>query len=222
MHVGQPRGLSRHPVVAADARRRHREPRHRGDQGRLVRRHEPHVLRRRARRTRAASGGGHLRGDARGHSRGASGRDARRRRLCDPAGRASRRLQRCARILRARNRRRVSRRAAGAALRPPRHRRAAAPRDDLHDRADAQRGQARHARAGRRLDGRHEGPFAVRAVGAHGRGDGAGRRRADRRREAARVRRADRHAGGLTRTPPTTTSPGPGLVSFGLAPSACA
>ena len=43
--------------------------------------------------------------------------------------------------------------------------------DDLHDRADDQCRACRHPRARRRLDDRHRGPFAVRAVGAHRAGD---------------------------------------------------
>jgi len=73
-----------------------------------------------------------------------------------------------ARLLRPRHRPDLPRRAAGLPLRPPRRRHAAAGRHGLHDRADGQRRQARHARAGRWLDGGHARPLAVGAVGAHG------------------------------------------------------
>ena len=45
---------------------------------------------------------------------------------------------------------------------------------DLHDRADDQRRPRRDPQPRRRLDDRHRGPFAVRAVGAHGAGDADG------------------------------------------------
>ena len=46
LHLGQPRGLPRHPERQAAESRRHRQHRRHGDQGRLPRRHQPHVLRR--------------------------------------------------------------------------------------------------------------------------------------------------------------------------------
>ena len=48
VHVGQPRRLPRHPRRAQAQGRRHHQRRRHGDQGRLPRRHQPHVLRRRA------------------------------------------------------------------------------------------------------------------------------------------------------------------------------
>ena len=57
--------------------------------------------------------------------------------------------------------------AAGAALRPAGHARRAQAGDDVHDRADDQRRQARDPRDRRRLDHRHPRPVALGAVGAH-------------------------------------------------------
>jgi methionyl aminopeptidase len=67
----------------------------------------------------------------------------------------------------------------------PRHARGTRAGHDLHDRADDQRRQARHQgrpqgqQALRRLDHRHQGSFAVCAVGAHGAGHRDRLRRAD-------------------------------------------
>ena len=48
VHVDQPRRVPRHPRRQEAEGRRHRQRRRHGDQGRLPRRHEPHVLRRQA------------------------------------------------------------------------------------------------------------------------------------------------------------------------------
>ena len=48
VHVGQPRRVPRHPRRQEAEGRRHRQHRRHRDQGRLSRRHEPHVLRRHA------------------------------------------------------------------------------------------------------------------------------------------------------------------------------
>ncbi len=48
LHLGQRRGLPRHPRRQGAEERRHRQHRRHRHQGRLSRRHQPHVLRRRA------------------------------------------------------------------------------------------------------------------------------------------------------------------------------
>ena len=48
LHLGQPPGLPRRSRRQGAEGRRHRQHRHHRDQGRLPRRHQPHVLRRRA------------------------------------------------------------------------------------------------------------------------------------------------------------------------------
>ena len=48
LHLGEPPGLPRRAGRQGAESRRHPEHRHHGDQGRLPRRHQPHVLRRRA------------------------------------------------------------------------------------------------------------------------------------------------------------------------------
>ena len=55
LHLGQPRGLPRHPGRPGAEGRRHRQHRRHRDQGRLPRRHQPHVLRRRAVRSRRSA-----------------------------------------------------------------------------------------------------------------------------------------------------------------------
>ena len=52
LHLGQPPGLPRRPRRPGAEDRRHRQHRHHGDQGRLPRRHQPHVLCRASRRSR--------------------------------------------------------------------------------------------------------------------------------------------------------------------------
>src|SRR5690606_18319969 len=80
---------------------------------------------------------------------------------------------------RPRHRQGLPRRAAGAALRPPGRGPGAEAGHDLHHRADDQRGHPLHPRAARRLDRGHQGPQALRAVGAHGGRDRGRGRRAD-------------------------------------------
>ena len=48
LHIREPRRLSRHPGCAQAEERRHDQHRRHRDQGRLSRRHQPHVLRRQA------------------------------------------------------------------------------------------------------------------------------------------------------------------------------
>src|SRR5690606_34340437 len=153
--------------------RQHR--RHR-DQGRLARRHQPHVLRRHPVGDGETPGRGDPRGHVPGHPRGEAGRDPGRRRPCDPAVRRVRALQRGPRVLRPRHRQGLPRRPAGAALRAPGAGPGPAGRHDLHHRADDQRGQPPHPGAAGRLDRGHQGPQVVRAVGAH-RGGHPGRGR---------------------------------------------
>ena len=94
-----------------------------------------------------------------------------RHRLRDPEVRREQRLLGGARVLRPRHRPQLPRRAAGAALRQARHAGGAGARHDLHHRADDQRRPPRREGVRqRRLDHRHQGPFAVGAVGAHGAG----------------------------------------------------
>ena len=80
LHVGQPRRLPRHPRRQEAEAGRHRQHRRHRDQGRLSRRHEPDVLRRRAVDPGAAAGRDHLRGDVARHPRGAARRAPRRHR----------------------------------------------------------------------------------------------------------------------------------------------
>ena len=56
LHLGQPPGLPRHPGRPGAEERRHRQHRRHRDQGRLPRRHQPHVHRRRAARSGQAPG----------------------------------------------------------------------------------------------------------------------------------------------------------------------
>ena len=175
--------------------RRHRQHRHHRHQGRLPRRHQPHVLRRRAVDPGPAPRRPSPTRHVAGHPGGAAGRASRRHRPHDPEVRRGPRLLRRARVLRPRHRAPVPRGAAGAALRASGHRAQAAGRNDLHHRADDQRRARGDPRAGRRLDDRHGRPLAVGAVGAHG----AGHRRRLRgahgvRGHAGRRRRTDRAA----------------------------
>ena len=72
VHVGEPRRVPRHPGRQEAQGRRHRQRRRHRHQGRLPRRHEPHVLRRRAVDPGEAPVRRHLRGDVARHRRGAS------------------------------------------------------------------------------------------------------------------------------------------------------
>ena len=123
LHVGQPRRVSRHPVgeQTAEARRRGEHRRHR-HQGSLSRRHQQDVLRRRTERDGAASRRDHAGVSVSRHPGRASRRAPRRHRPRDSVARRSQQSVGGARILRPRHRRRVPRRAAGAALRPAEHR----------------------------------------------------------------------------------------------------
>ena len=74
LHLDQPCGLPRHPGRQAPAGRRHRQYRRHRHPRRLVRRHQPHVLRRRGRREGAPALRRHLRGDDARHRRRQAGR----------------------------------------------------------------------------------------------------------------------------------------------------
>ena len=140
LHLGQPRRVPRHPERAHAAQRRHRQRRRHRHQGRLPRRHEPHVHGRRRRRswrerlTRVCF-------DAmwRGIRAIRPGSTARRHRLRDPELCRRAALFRRARVLRPRHRPCVPRGPASAALRPAGHGRGAPARHDDHGRADGQR-----------------------------------------------------------------------------------
>ena len=217
LHLDQPRGLPRHPQRPAAEGRRHRQHRRHRHQGRLARRHQPHVHRRRRLDPGAAPGADHLRGDVEGHRARQAGRAAGRHRPCDPDLRREPGLLGRARVLRPRHRPQVPRRAAGAALRPPGHAGRTGARHDLHHRADDQRRPARDPRAGRRLDHRHQGPLAVGAVGAHRAGHRQRLRGADavgRQPAAAGLcqRRLRQAPAGLT-PPPWPRSPRPEATS---------
>ena len=67
LHLDQPPGLPRHPERPAAEERRHRQHRRHRHQGRLARRHQPHVHRRRRLDRRQAPVPDHLRGDVEGH-----------------------------------------------------------------------------------------------------------------------------------------------------------
>ncbi len=82
------------------------------------------------------------------------------------SSRRAARLQRGARVLRARHRPQVPRGAAGPALRAARDRRAAGAGHDLHDRAHDQRRQGRYPAARRRLDGASPRTTACRRNGS--------------------------------------------------------
>src|SRR5436190_10978333 len=124
------------------------------------------------------------------HSRGASRRAARRCRRGDPGAGRGGGLFRGARILRPWHRSPVPRGAASAALWQAGHRNYAAARHDLYRRADDQCRQARHSRARRWLDDRHQRPQPLGTVGTHRGGHRQGLRGAD-----ALGRRAARAAG---------------------------
>ena len=118
-HVGVPRRPGRQEAEG----RRHRQHRHHRHQGRLPRRHEPHVLRRPAVDPGAsACATSPTNACGCGIEAGAARRAPRRHRPRDPDARREARLQRRARVLRPRHRPQVPRRAAGPALRPARHR----------------------------------------------------------------------------------------------------
>ena len=121
VHVGQPRRVPRHSRRQEAEGRRHRQHRRHRDQGRLPRRHEPHVLGRQAVDPGEAPVRSHVRGDVARHPRGAAGRAPGRHRRHDPALRRRPRLLDRARVLRPRHRPPVPRGAAGAALRPAGH-----------------------------------------------------------------------------------------------------
>ena len=146
LHLGQPPGLPRRAGRQEAEDRRHRQHRHHRHQGRLPRRHQPHVLRRRAVDPGAAPVRGHLRM----HVAAASARCARARISATSAHAIqthaeSARLQRGARVLRPRHRPQVPRGAAGAALRPPGTGLELRAGHDLHHRADDQRRQGRRS-----------------------------------------------------------------------------
>ena len=147
LHLGQPPGLPRHPERPAAEERRHRQHRRHRHQGRLARRHQPHVHRRRTARSPPSAcaqityeamwkgivkvkPGAHL-GDI-GHA--------------IQTFAESQRLLGGARVLRPRHRPQLPRGAAGAALRPARHARRAGAGHDVHHRADDQRRPARDPR----------------------------------------------------------------------------
>ncbi len=94
LHLGQPPGLPRYSGRQGAEERRHRQPRHHRDQGRVPRRHQPHVRRRRGVDRRTTPVRGHLRVHVAGDRAGAAGRHARRHRPrhpeATPRGRASR------------------------------------------------------------------------------------------------------------------------------------
>jgi hypothetical protein len=169
LHLDQPPGLPRHPERPAAEERRHRQHRRHRHQGRLARRHQPHVHRRRRLDRRQAPVPDHLRRHVEGHRQGQARRAPGRHRPRDPD------------LRRETNGFSVVREFCGHGIGPAstRSRRCcttAGPgtltelqcRHDVHDRADDQRRQARDPRDRRRLDHRHQGPVAVGAVGAHG------------------------------------------------------
>ena len=98
--------------------RRHRQHRRHRHQGRLARRHQPHVLRRQAVGDGQAPGRRDPRGDVPRHPHGPAGRDPGRHRPRDPELRRGRALLRGARVLRPRHRPDLPRGSAGPALRP--------------------------------------------------------------------------------------------------------
>ena len=70
LHLDQPPGLPRHPERPAAQERRHRQHRRHRHQGRLARRHQPHVRRRRRLDRRQAPVPDHLRRDVERHRQG--------------------------------------------------------------------------------------------------------------------------------------------------------
>ena len=84
LHLDQPPGLPRHPERPAAEERRHRQHRRHRHQGRLARRHQPHVHRRRRLDRGQAPVPDHLRGDVEGHREGQAGRAPGRHRPRDP------------------------------------------------------------------------------------------------------------------------------------------
>ena len=121
LHLDQPCRLPRHPGRPAADGRRHPQYRRDRDPRRLARRHEPHVLCRRAHPGQGAQAGRRdLRGDDARHRGGEAGRAHRRDRRRDPALCREPPLFGGARFLRPRRRPRVPRRAVDPALRPAR------------------------------------------------------------------------------------------------------
>ena len=183
LHLGQPRGLPRHPERQAAQGRRHRQYRRHRHQGRLPRRHQPHVLRRQA-PDRTPSGW------PRPASRpcGAASRWCARARTWATSAtpsRASSRQQDYS----------VVREYCGHGIgriyhEDPQVLHYGEPGTGLElqagmtftDRADGQRRQAPRAAAAGRLDRGHQGSLAVGAVGAHRAGHRHRRRSADARR----------------------------------------
>ncbi|KAF1858429.1 hypothetical protein Lal_00014941 [Lupinus albus] len=183
--VAQRRRVPRRAVAGGGAAERgHRQLRHHAGKGRLHRRLQQDVPRRRRGGAGKTTRAGDVRGDVERHPRRASRCAAGRRGPCDRAPRTPPWLRGRARILRARHRPRDARAAAGAALGPPAHGPRAARRDGVHDRTDAQRGPRDGAHGGRRLDRAHVRRGALGAVRAYGgrhaqrraRADAAGRR----------------------------------------------
>ena len=169
LHVGQPRRVPRHSRRQETEGRRHRQHRRHRDQGRLSRRHQPHVLRRRA------VDPGQAPGRRRPTRRcGAASAPVRPGAHLGDIGAAIQKLRRGpwllggARVLRPRHRPQFHEEPQVLHYGRRRHRAQAAAGHDLHRRADDQRRQARHPLPRRRLDDRHRGSFAVRAMGAHG------------------------------------------------------
>ena len=173
--------------------RRHHQHRCYGDQRWLARRHQPDVLRRRARPSRrGALSRPHTRpcgaAFARSSRARASATSATRFRNSPKATLFSIVREFCGHGIG----RAVPRGAAGPALRPAGHRHQLAGGMVFTDRADDQRRTRGDPRAGRRLDDRHRRPLVVRAMGAHGAGDARRIRGADGLRGHAAARLAAR------------------------------
>ena len=122
LHLGQPRGLPRHPGRQGPEGRRHPQCGHHRHQGRLPRRHQPHVPGRRAVDPGPAAVRHGLRGHVARHPHDPPGHAPRRPRPHDPGLRRGPGLLGRARVLRPRHRPGLPRGPAGPALRRAGHR----------------------------------------------------------------------------------------------------
>ena len=166
LHLRQSCGLPRHPRRPQAEDRRRRQYRHHRHQGRLPRRHQPHVLRRQARRPGATPAEIAFEGMWLGIEELApastwamSAQPSRNtsRRTASPSCGSTAATASAGFFTKTRR----------FCTTAARHRHGTAGRHDPDRRTDGQCRQSQREAAARRLDRRHQGPQPVRAVGAH-------------------------------------------------------